>query len=113
LGGISERLQGENIILWAENKKFLERQEKKAERQTGKWLVLKGKVIVTTDEVCKALADAEAATKEKKKRKAPKRGRRVESSEDEIEGMSDNDMDELESQEVEMLDCITVRMSWK
>ena len=111
LSGISERLQAENIILQVKNKKLMERQEKKAERQSGKRLVLKGKVIVTTQEVRKALADAEAATKAKKKKKAPRQGRRVDSSEDEIEGMPDDDMNAIESQEVEMRDCIAVRMS--
>jgi len=72
---------------------------------------LKGKVIVTTPEVRKGLADAEAAAKAKKKKKAPRQGRRVDSSEDEIEGMPDDDMNAIESQEVEMRDCIAVRMS--
>ena len=110
LGGISERLQADNIILRTENKEMLERQEKQKERQSGKRLILKGKVVISTEEVRKALADAEAATKAKKKRKMPQGRKRIQSSDEESQDMSDSDMYVTDPQEVEMSECIEVSM---
>lgn len=108
LSGISERLQAENIILRTENKELLERQEKRKERQTGKRVILKGKVIVSTEEIRRALADAEARIKDKKTKKPSKRGKRINPADDAFEGLSDSDINAIDSQEFELQDCIEV-----
>ena len=88
----------------------MERQEKRKERQSGKRLILKGKVLISTEGIRKALADAEAVTKAKKKKRTSKDRRRVESSDEESQGMSENDINVTDSQELEMSECIEVRM---
>jgi len=107
LSSISERLQAENILLKAENKDLRKRQGIRNERQSRKRIILKGKVVVSTEEVHKALAEAEAATKEKKKRGRPRRKTQV-SSDEEIGASPDSEGDEGEQLQRDVFDCIEV-----
>jgi hypothetical protein len=60
--------------------------------------------------VHKALADAEAVTKAKKKKKMLRGREKTESSDGKYQDMSDNNMDIRDLQKVEISTCIKVRM---
>ena len=111
LSGISERLQTEVMILQKELKEVKEIHAKRKERAAGKRLILKGKVVVSTEEVYKALEEAEKVTAAKKakqgKRQNKGRKRKV-VSESEEETSSLGDLDNFNTSDVEILDCIEV-----
>ena len=69
LTSISERLQVEKHILSKELDKVKSVQSKRKERVAGKHLVLKAKFVVSTEEIQKALEEAEMVTARKKKAK--------------------------------------------
>jgi hypothetical protein len=111
LSGISERLQTEVTILQKELKEVKEIHAKRKERASGKRLILKGKVVVSTEEVYKALEEAEKATASKKAKKGTngRKGRkRKVVSESEEETSSLGDLDDPHDSDVEILDCIEV-----
>jgi hypothetical protein len=116
LSGISERLQAEVTILQKELKEVKEIHAKRKERASGKRLILKGKVVVSTEDVHNALEEAEKATAAKKAKKGAGRKRRkvISESEDERSSLGDlderEDLDDFYDSEVEILDCITVAM---
>jgi len=114
LSGVSERLQTEVTILQRELKEVKEIHAKRKERACGKRLILKGKVIVSTEEVRNALEEAEKATTAKKAKKGKGRKRRkvVSESEEERSSLGDLDaregLDDFYDSDVEILDCIAV-----
>lgn len=116
LSGMSERLQAEMTILQKELKEVKEVHAKRKERASGKRMILKGKSILSTEEVYTALKQAEETTARKKTQK--KRGKskkmcrkRVESSDEsgDESGCNDDNISFRASPEVadiEILDCI-------
>jgi hypothetical protein len=75
------------------------------ERLSGKRIILKGQIVVSTEEIARKLADAEQATEEKKSKRYKKKGKTA------VQQRRRND-DELEEDseagECEILDCIEV-----
>jgi hypothetical protein len=69
LSGITERLQTEVTILQKELTEVKAVHSKMKERASGKRVILKGRTVVSTEEVQKALAEAEYATRKKRKAK--------------------------------------------
>ena len=67
LSGIAEWLQAEKHILGKELDEIKGVQAKRKERVSEKRLILKGKFVVSTEEIQKALEEAEQATSSKKK----------------------------------------------
>jgi hypothetical protein len=105
ISNIAERLQAENTILKRENAQLRSITNKRKERASGKRLVLKGKVLVSTEEVRQKLIEAEEAIKtsrskmQRKNRPEPlRRNQRVE------DDSSDESAEEVE----EIQDCIEV-----
>jgi len=87
---------------------------KRKERASGKRLILKGKTIVSTEELRDALAEAEKATKSKKTAKRQKGKRQVQ---DRDSSSSDGESKASECARVptapvdsEILDCIEVAL---
>ena len=81
------------------------------ERESGKQKILKGRRMITTEDVVKALEETEAATKDKTKRRKQRKRKRIESDEGESSDVEGNHSDEegpLEPREEELLDCIVV-----
>ena len=99
--GFGEQLQAHNTILTKENKSLRDIVAARKERESGKRVVLKGKFIVSTEEVYQALfeaqkkADAKAKTGSKKKK----------------DTCDTTPIEEGQTEESEMLelDCIVVR----
>jgi hypothetical protein len=63
LSGIAERLQAEVTILQKELGEIRAINSKRKERASGKRVILKGKTVISTEELQKALAEAEKATR--------------------------------------------------
>jgi len=113
LSRITERLYAENAILRKENSELKTQIRKRKERTKGKRLVLKNIYAIATEEVQQALAAAQRATREgrkKGKQRKSKQRKRVSSSEEEEEEEEDAE-DESEEEGVEMQDCIEVIVS--
>ena len=73
---------------------------------SGKRLVLKGKIIVSTEEVQRKLAEAEQATKERKNKKQKRRHQRATLN----VGMDNEDIeDNTDDEQREIHDCIEVQ----
>jgi hypothetical protein len=120
LSGISERLQTEVTMLQKELKEVKEVNAKRKEGASGKWIILKDKSILSTEEVHQALKEAEEITYAKKLKK--KKGmikkvwkQKVLSSEihnvasywgDEDDNL--NVAESLHLEDVEILECIEV-----
>jgi hypothetical protein len=104
---ISERLSAHNSILQKELADLHHLNSQRKERQSGKHLVLKGKVVVSTDEIRKALENAERITKDRKQKKAAMQRRKTALSND-VEDVEDVSDDENSIPECELLDCIEV-----
>jgi hypothetical protein len=66
LSGIAEHLHADNSILHRENRELKNVITTRKERLSGKRIILKGKIVVSTEEIHKKLADAERATRERK-----------------------------------------------
>ena len=93
-------------MLRKENGELKEFLNKRTERQSGKRVILKGKFVITTEQIYKDLADAERKTKLSKKKR--KRSRAV-SEEEELELLEVFDV--VENKEREIQDCIAVQQS--
>jgi len=114
LSGIADRLQAEVTILQKELGEIRAINSKRKERTSGKRVILKGKTVVSTEELQKALAEAEKATHKQKKGKMRSK-KKVES--DSSGNSSDSESNSLETPrpcpkpvDVESLDCIEVAM---
>ena len=68
LASTAEWLLAENVILKLKLKQSKAMLGARKAREGGKRLVLKGKIIVSTDEILKAIEEAETATKNKQKK---------------------------------------------
>ncbi len=66
LSGIAEHIHADNSILRRENTELKSVIRTRKERLSGKRIILRGKFIVSTEEVQRKLAEAERKTKEKK-----------------------------------------------
>ena len=65
LSGIAENLHASNVLLRKENSELKQVLSKRKECALGKRLILKGKFIVTTEELHRQLVEAEKSTKQK------------------------------------------------
>ena len=106
LSSVAERLHAENSILRHENTELKQIINKRKERTCGKRVILKGKVIITTEEVQRQLMEAERATKERKNKKR-KKGHQRASHDIEVDAEDIEDCAEDEQQEID--DCIEVQ----
>jgi hypothetical protein len=75
LASTIEWLLAENVILKVELQKSKDILGARKTREGGKRLVLKGKILISTTEILKAIEEAEEATKNKKKTTGKPRGR--------------------------------------
>ena len=71
--GFAERLHADRSILKSENRELREFISTRKERESGKRVILKGKFIVSTEEVYAKLAEAEALTQAKQAKKKGKK----------------------------------------
>jgi len=114
LSGIAERLQTEVTILKRELNEMRAVHGKRKERASGKRLILKGKTICSTEELHNALAEAEKATRSKKrvkKRKCKRQVQDIDSSSSEGESEASEGAKGPNSQvDSEILDCIEVAL---
>lgn len=108
LSGIAEYLQADNAVLRKENRELKEFLRKRAERQSGNRVVLKGKSLITTEPTYKGLAEAERKSR-KKSTKGKKKAGRVASEDEELEVIEV--LEVVEHEEREMQDCIAVQRS--
>jgi len=84
--GFGERFLATISILKTDNRELREHISNKKERESGKRVILKGKFIVSTEEVYEKIAEAEAKTKakqDKKKGKKDKIGEKASTEEEE------------------------------
>jgi hypothetical protein len=75
LASTIEWLLAENTILKLELKQSKDVLEARKARESGKQLVLKRKIVVSTDEILKAIEEAEATTRNKQQRTCRPQGR--------------------------------------
>jgi len=105
LSGIAERLHANNTILRRENAELKKVIKTRKERLSGKRIILKGQIVVSTEEIARKLADAERATEEKKAKPCQKKNktavRQQKRNNDELD-------EDSEAEEHEILDCIEV-----
>src|SRR4030095_653914 len=107
LSRIAEHLHADNSILRRENAELKSVISARKERLAGKRIILKGKFIVSTEEIQKELAEAERKTQEKRSKKGQRRARSMIRDEE----LEDESMDdESESEEQEIRDCIVVAL---
>ena len=110
LTSTAEWLLAENVILKLELKNVKTLLNDRKTRKTGKRLILKGRIVISTNEVLTLFEEAEAATQNKKKKTGRSRGRPrknvviepiviLEEVEDEEE-VSEDDSDEEEELEL-------------
>jgi hypothetical protein len=85
--GFSEQLHAANSILKHENKELRELIRTRKEHESGKRVILKGKFIVSTEEVYAKLAEAEALTEAKQSKKKGKKDGVGQSMSTEKEGL--------------------------
>ena len=105
LSGVAEQLQAENTILRHENRELKELIHTRKERLSGKRVILKGHMVVSTEELYQKLAEAERATRGKMvKSRKNKRGTVVQ--EEEMEDEDIGDESEIEGREIG--NCIEV-----
>jgi len=114
LSGITERLGAEVTILKKELDEIKAVHSKRKERARIKRLILKGKVVISTEELVKQLKKAEKVMKARKKNKKPgKKKRRLNSDGDTTEskiGEHGSPRDSPASVDPEILDCINVAL---
>jgi len=104
LSGIAEFLHADNSVLRKENTDL----SKRKERLSTKRVILKGKFIVSTEEIQKLLSEAEAKTNAKKAKKGNRTTKRmVQRVETEEEDLSDDS----DTEEREILDSIVVELA--
>jgi hypothetical protein len=99
--GFSEQLQAHNTILAKENKSLRDILAARKERESGKRIILKGKFIVSTEEVYQALLEAQEKADAK-----GKKGNTKKKDKDEFLSIEEEKVEELEILES---DCIVVR----
>ena len=75
LASTTEWLLAENVILKFELKKCQDMLGSRKARGRGKRLVLRGKIVVSTEEIIKAVEECESATQNKQKTTGRPRGR--------------------------------------
>ena len=75
LASTTEWLLAENAILRLELKKCMDMLGSRKARKIGKRLALKGQIVISTEEILKAIEEAEAATQNKQKKTGRPRGR--------------------------------------
>lgn len=107
LSGMSEALQAETHILSKELDEIKAINAKRKERASGKRLILKGKFVVSTEDIQKALEEAEKATLAKKKKSSggKKHKALADVRDDDFTGNEDN---VLQLPDNEIPDCIGV-----
>jgi hypothetical protein len=105
LSKISEYLMADNVLLRQEMAELKGLVGKRTERASGKRVVLKGKFIVSTEEVYEGLRQAEEKTKKKTMKRRQKQLRQ---STDEAEIEEQDVFHEGEPMEPEILDSIVV-----
>jgi hypothetical protein len=114
LSGITERLQTELTILKREVNEMKAIHGRRKERASGKRLILKGKTVISTEELQKALEEAEKATRTRKRSKTGKRKSPRSDSEQEDcgseTGTQETLKDSQEPADAEILDCIEVAL---
>jgi hypothetical protein len=108
LSGIAEHLHADNSVLRRENAELKSVISTRKERLSGKRIALKGKFIVTTEEIQRGLAAAERKTRKTRIKRGKRRARSV-SEESEMEVVEV--LDDSEREEHEIQDCITVQLS--
>ena len=108
LSRIAEHLHADNSVLRWENAELKSVISTWKERLSGKHIILKGKFIVTTEAIHKGLAAAERKTKKTRVKKGKRRAKLV-SAESEMEVV--DVLDDLETEEREIEDCIAVQLS--
>ena len=111
LSGISERLQVENHILSKELDEIKAIHAKRKARASGKRFILKGRFVVSTEEIQRALEEAEKVTEAKTRKKATKNGKKRKAPVNDVsddEACPDNVDVILEQPDNEILDCIEV-----
>ena len=113
MSGIAERLGAEVTILKKELDEIKAVHSKRKERASGKRLILKGKVVISTEELVKQLEKADKVTKPRKNKKPGKKKRRLNSDGDTTEseiGEHGSPRDSPASVDPEILDCIDVAL---
>lgn len=106
LSGIAEQLQADNVILRHELEEARKVNKNRQERASGKHVVLKGQIVITTEEIRKKLAEVEKMAKRKKaKRQAAQRPEAI----DEKDSDTEDPNDVSETDEHRILDCIEVK----
>jgi hypothetical protein len=107
LSGIAEHLHADNSILRRENTELKSVISKRKERMSGKRVTLKGKIIVSTEEVQQKLAQLERNTQVKKvrsrKKKCPTQRPAFDTDEEDIDDESEIGGDQIQ-------DCIEVEL---
>ena len=106
LSGVAEHLHAENSILRHENMELKQLINKRKERMSEKRLILKGKVIVSTEEICQKLAMAEQMTKEWKNKRCKTRHH---SSSTNVVRDEEDIQDNNDEEEEEIGECIEVQ----
>ena len=107
LSGIAEYLHADNTLLRRENAELKSVMDKRKERLSTKRIILKGKSIVSTEEIHKRLAEAERNTKQKKSKKGHEQNNRAIKDAERQEEYTSN---ELDTEQAEILDCIEVEL---
>jgi hypothetical protein len=106
LSSVAEKLHAKNSILQHENAELKQLINKRKERTSGKRLILKGKFIVSTEEVHRQLLEAEKATKERKNKKRKTKRQRaridVDTDAEDIEESAEHELPEID-------ECIEVQ----
>ena len=81
---------------------------KRKERLSTKRIILKGKFIVSTEEIQNRLAEAERITKEKKRKRGCGKNKRPIK---EMEMLEDDTSDGSDVEKCEIFDCIDVKLA--
>jgi hypothetical protein len=94
--GYGEHYQAANTILQRENKELRDLLSARKERQSGKRLILKGKFIVSTEEVYQKLLAAQIATQEKQAKKGKRKGKSSQTAPVDVEEDSEEELPEVD-----------------
>ena len=94
--GYGEHYQASNTILQRENKELRALMSARKERQSGKRLILKGKFIVSTEEVYQKLLAAQIATEEKQAKKGKGKRKSHQIASIDVEDDSEEELPEVE-----------------
>lgn len=105
LGGIAEHLHADNTLLRQVNTEMKVVMGKRAERQSTKRVILRGKFIITDEGVHNQLKGAETSTKQKKTKKGYGKKKPLVQ---EVEILEDDTSEDLGMETPEILDCVEV-----